>query len=239
MSTFISLWSGPRNISTTLMYSFAQRNDTMVVDEPLYAHYLSNSPARFYHPGADKILSEQNNNGNKVLQNLLEQNEYPVYFLKNMTHHFIDLNHSFLSKMNHILLIRDPREVLLSYSKVIDKIEIKDVGYKKQLELKNLLEEKQIPFLVLDAKQVLLQPERQLRTVCKFVDLDFQESMLSWEKGAIPEDGSWAKYWYSSVHNSTGFKPYKEKTERLPEDLLPLYEKCDAIYQKIRNIAVD
>ena len=71
------------------------------------------------------------------------------------------------------------------------------------------------------------------------MDLDFQESMLSWEKGAIPEDGSWAKYWYSSVHNSTGFKPYKEKTERLPEDLLPLYEKCDAIYQKIRNIAVD
>ena len=36
----IQLWSGPRNVSTALMYSFAQRPDTRVVDEPLYAHYL-------------------------------------------------------------------------------------------------------------------------------------------------------------------------------------------------------
>ena len=36
----ICLWSGPRNISTALMYSFAQRDDTRVVDEPLYGHYL-------------------------------------------------------------------------------------------------------------------------------------------------------------------------------------------------------
>ena len=38
----ICLWSGPRNISTALMYSFAQRPQCKVFDEPLYAHYLSN-----------------------------------------------------------------------------------------------------------------------------------------------------------------------------------------------------
>ena len=37
----INLISGPRNVSTALMYSFAQREDTAVVDEPLYGHYLS------------------------------------------------------------------------------------------------------------------------------------------------------------------------------------------------------
>ena len=42
----ICLWSGPRNISTALMYSFAQRDDTAVYDEPLYAHYLSKTSAR-------------------------------------------------------------------------------------------------------------------------------------------------------------------------------------------------
>ena len=36
----INLISGPRNISTALMYSFAQRPDTFVLDEPFYAFYL-------------------------------------------------------------------------------------------------------------------------------------------------------------------------------------------------------
>ncbi len=36
----IQSWSGPRCVSTSLMYAFAQRPDCEVVDEPLYAHYL-------------------------------------------------------------------------------------------------------------------------------------------------------------------------------------------------------
>ena len=36
----INLISGPRNLSTALMYSFSQRPDTVVIDEPFYAHYL-------------------------------------------------------------------------------------------------------------------------------------------------------------------------------------------------------
>ncbi|NCW57866.1 MAG: HAD family hydrolase, partial [Gammaproteobacteria bacterium] len=38
--TRIAMWSGPRNLSTALMRSFGNRSDTVVVDEPFYAHYL-------------------------------------------------------------------------------------------------------------------------------------------------------------------------------------------------------
>ena len=38
--TSIHCWSGPRCVSTSLMYAFAQRSDTRVLDEPLYAHWL-------------------------------------------------------------------------------------------------------------------------------------------------------------------------------------------------------
>ena len=31
------MWSGPRNISTALMRSFENRDDTAVLDEPFYA----------------------------------------------------------------------------------------------------------------------------------------------------------------------------------------------------------
>ena len=51
----INLISGPRNISTALMYSFANRPDTEVVDEPMYAHYLKSTGIR-YHPGTEEIL---------------------------------------------------------------------------------------------------------------------------------------------------------------------------------------
>ena len=37
----IAMWSGPRNLSTALMRSFASRSDVVnVLDEPFYASYL-------------------------------------------------------------------------------------------------------------------------------------------------------------------------------------------------------
>ena len=61
MATKICLWSSPRNVSTALMYSFAQRSDTTVFDEPLYAHYLKESGV--IHPGREEVLLEQENEG--------------------------------------------------------------------------------------------------------------------------------------------------------------------------------
>lgn len=39
------------------------------------------------------------------------------------------------------------------------------------------------------------------------LNLDFVPRMLTWEKGGIPEDGLWAKHWYTNTHASTGFQP--------------------------------
>ena len=42
----IAMWSGPRNISTALMRAWENRPDAWVVDEPLYAHYLTQVTGR-------------------------------------------------------------------------------------------------------------------------------------------------------------------------------------------------
>lgn len=89
--TRISLWSSPRNISTALMYSFAQRQDTKVLDEPLYAHYLSNTPAKTYHPAAEEVLRTMENDGQKVVEMMLGNAEKPVLFYKNMTYKVIEV----------------------------------------------------------------------------------------------------------------------------------------------------
>ena len=39
----IAMWSGPRNLSTAMMRAFENRHDTVVADEPFYAHYLYKS----------------------------------------------------------------------------------------------------------------------------------------------------------------------------------------------------
>ncbi len=235
----ICLWSGPRNISTALMYSFAQRDDTVVYDEPLYAHYLSRHPARNYHPGAEEVIAGMENDGEKVVRNLiLGDHSKPVAFFKHMTHHLLDLDPAFLSKTVNVLLTRDPVEMLPSFAAQIESLSLQDVGYKAHTELLGLLQALGQDPPVLDSKQILLNPEKVLRELCRRIGIPFQEAMLSWQAGARPEDGSWAKYWYHALHRSTGFAKHRQKSEPFPEALRPLLEECQPYYEQLSAISI-
>lgn len=234
----ICLWSGPRNISTALMYSFAQREDTCVYDEPLYGHYLSQTDADEYHPGAEEVLESMENDGQKVVDWMMGPHDKPVVFFKQMTHHLVNLDRSFLDETINVILTRDPKEMLPSYAKQVKNPSMRDVGYAQHLDLLQYLQERNSKFAVLTSKDVLIDPPQTLSKLCDAIGIPFDEAMLSWEKGARPEDGVWAKYWYQNVHESTGFKPYQPKTEPFPEELKPLLEKCRPIYEKLVEYAI-
>lgn len=234
----ICLWSGPRNISTALMYSFAQRSDTKVFDEPLYAHYLKETDADDYHPGADEVLETMESDGEKVVDMMLGSHDQPVVFFKQMTHHLVNLNLSFLKKTINIILTRDPREMLPSYAKEIEYPTMRDVGYEQHLELFEFLQNRGDEPVVLQSEKVLKDPLNTLNTLCTAIGIPFEKEMLSWEKGPRPEDGVWAKYWYQNVHNSTGFKPYQAKTEPFPEHLKPLLADCLPIYEELCKYSI-
>jgi len=229
----ICLWSGPRNVSTALMYSFAQRSDTRVYDEPLYAHYLANTDADEYHPGADEVLASMENDGKKVVDMMLGPHDTEVVFFKHMTHHLVNLDLTFLNDCVNVILTREPREMIVSFDKVIPNPTMQDVGYEAHLKLLNHLENMGQKVLVLDSKDILLNPRKALTKFCEDVGIPFEESMLSWDAGPIPEDGVWAKYWYVNVHNSTGFRPYREKEISFPERLKPLLEQCESIHKRL------
>ncbi len=229
----ICLWSGPRNISTALMYSFAQREDTCVYDEPLYGHYLSQTDADEYHPGAEEVLESMENDGQKVVDWMMGPHDKPVVFFKQMTHHLVNLDRSFLDETINVILTRDPKEMLPSYAKQVKNPSMRDVGYAQHLDLLQYLQERNSKFAVLTSKDVLIDPPQTLSKLCDAIGIPFDEAMLSWEKGARPEDGVWAKYWYQNVHESTGFKPYQPKTDPFPEELKPLLAKCRPIYEKL------
>lgn len=227
----ICLWSSPRNVSTAFMYSFAQRSDTLVIDEPLYAHYLLQSYVT--HPGQEEILESQNGDGNQVMAEILKINQPDIVFCKQMTHHLINMDRHFLSQTYNLIFIRDPKAIIHSYNKVIPNPTIDDIGIKMQHELLTELKLKNAHFLVIDSADLLRNPEAFLRKLCFTLEISFDKKMLKWEKGARKEDGIWAKYWYSNLHQSTQFAPFEEKEIALSKENQKVYEACIPYYNKL------
>lgn len=233
----MSVWSGPRNVSTALMYSFRQRTDTVVVDEPLYGHYLRSTGAD--HPGAREVMEVMDGDGERVVREvILGPCERPVHFFKNMAHHLPGLDPSFLERITNVLLIRDPKEMLPSLINQIPSPTLRDTGLREQIEiLDSILARGERP-VVLDARELLLDPPGVLRRTCTTLGISFETAMLSWPAGPKPEDGVWAKHWYHNVHASTGFSPYRPHTEPFPERLKPLLKDCLPLYERMREYAI-
>lgn len=230
--TRISLWSGPRNVSTALMYSFRQRSDTTVVDEPLYAHSLVTGDID--HPGREAVIESQDPDGEAVVRDvLLGSYPTPVVFFKNMASHLVGLDRAFLSQLHNVLLTRDPAEMLPSFIKQVPEPTLDMTGLPLQIELLDrALDAGQDP-LVLDSRLLLTDPPSVLGQLCERIGIPFEESMLAWEAGPVPEDGVWAEYWYDSVHRSTGFAPYRPKDEAVPERLEPLLARATPLYERL------
>ncbi|RME97226.1 MAG: sulfotransferase family protein [Chloroflexi bacterium] len=229
----ICLWSSPRNISTALMYSFAQRADTYAFDEPHYGHYLRVVNAQ--HPGEQEVMAAMDCNGDRVTRNvILAPYDRPIVFFKNMTHHLVDLNLDFLEHTVNILLTRNPVEMLPSLQKGLGRLPIlRDTGFGGQLDLLERLKSLGQNPPILESRELLLDPPGVLRQLCAHIDIPFDEAMLSWPPGPKPEDGVWAKYWYHNLHKSTGFQPYRPKTEPFPDELRPLLAECQPVYEQL------
>ena len=236
----INLWSSPRNVSTALMYSFAQRSDTAVVDEPLYAHYLVHGGVEVGHPGKEEVLASQSADAGEVIREvLMGRYDRPVVVFKQMTHHLTGgMDPGFLKEMDNVLLIRDPRAIIGSYAKVIPNPGMRDVGIRQQVELMEYLETCGTLRAVVDARELLLDPRGVLTVLCERLGLAFEENMLRWEAGPRPEDGVWAKHWYSAVHRSTGFQPYAPEEGGLRPELEALAEECRPYYERLFEKAI-
>lgn len=239
MTLRVNLWCSPRTISTALMYSFAQRDDTTVVDEPLYAHYLRVTPADRYHPGAADVLASQDPNGASVVRNvILGPYDSDVVLFKQMTHHLVDLDLGFLAETTNVLLTRDPADMLRSYSVVVDAPTAADTGYPQSAALLDRLRLLGQDPIVLDSTRTLEGPESVLRQLCARLAIPFDAAMLEWEPGPRPEDGVWAQHWYASVHESSGFGPPRDRTDPFPRSLEPLLEEVRPHYERLAAAAL-
>ena len=225
------------------MYAFAQRSDTRVIDEPLYAHYLHTKygadAADSTHPATAEVLASMATDATEVVRDvILGPCDKPVLFMKQMAHHLIDIDLGFLEQTINIFLIRDPKEMLPSLAKVIGTPTLADTGLKTQHDLLISLRAAGQSPPILDARLLLEDPRSVLCQLCERIGLRFEASMLSWEAGGNPADGVWAPYWYDNVHRSTGFAPYRPKSEPFPKELEDALAACSPHYEVLRRDAI-
>lgn len=208
----IAMWSGPRNLSTTMMRSFGARSDTAVVDEPFYAAFLKLSGLR--HPMTDEILAAHEADPRNVIAAMTGRvpGGKSIFYQKHMIHHMVEgIPMDWLDRIErHVLLVRHPARVIASYQRKMETLSLEALGIPQQLALARQLGD--VP--VIDADRVLESPDRVLARLCAALGISFDPAMLAWPDGPRTEDGAWAPHWYDAVWASTGFG---EKPGPLPE----------------------
>jgi hypothetical protein len=221
-----------------MMRSWGNRPDTFVCDEPFYASYLRDTGRA--HPGADEVIAHGETDSRKVIAQLTGPvpDGKPIYYQKQMTHHLLPgIDRSWLARVTNCFLIRDPAEVIVSYIKKNNDPTLEDIGFVQQAEIFDWVCARTgaVPPVV-DARDVLENPERILKLLCGAVGVEFTEAMLSWPPGLRESDGIWAKHWYAEVEKSTGFqKPSARTREPVPPRLHEVYDRSRAYYSQLHK----
>jgi hypothetical protein len=231
------MWSGPRNLSTAMMRSFGSRADTFVSDEPFYGAFLKASGAD--HPMRDEVIAAMDCDWDSVMRSLAgpAPDGSPIWYQKHMWHHMAGpVGYDDFAGFTHAFLIRAPERMIASYLRKREAAAFEDFGLERQAEFF----EREADRLgtappVIDANDVLANPEGVLFGLCTALGIPWDEAMLSWAPGRRDTDGPWAPHWYSAVENSTGFgKPdsgavdLSDEDRRLADRMRPCYERLAA-----------
>ena len=238
MTTRVAMWSGPRNISTAMMRAWENRGDCVVVDEPLYASYLSRTGLD--HPGRDDVLASQPTHRDEAVRALGEPLPVgvAVHYAKHMAHHLADDDDlAWTRDVRNVLLVRDPAEVVASYVRSRESCEPADIGLLQQGRLLDTLLHigSETP-PVIDAGDFLRDPETHLRWLCDWLGIDFTARMLAWPAGPRASDGVWAPHWYAAVLASTGFEPWRPREVSLSPHDAAVAEACRPAYDRLHAL---
>ena len=231
MPRIIHAISGPRNISTALLYAFSQRSGCVGVDEPFYGPFLERTGLD--HPGRKEILEAVPNSpadAVKALETLFAQG-YEEIYLKNMAHHMVEMPWDWALEAAHIFWIRHPRKVIRSFAKVWPSVTLEDIGIQEQVEQWEAIQSFHGPKILVDSDEMLANPAHAFPVICDAAGIAFDPHMLHWPAGPKSNDGPWWPHWYSQVHASTGFGPASElglplegRYAEVEAQALPFYE---------------
>ncbi len=230
------MWSGPRNISTAMMRSFASRADCAVTDEPFYGAFLKATGEP--HPMAAEVVADMNCDWRSVAaaMNGPVPEGKAVWYQKHMPHHMVGpLDIMDFPEHAHAFLIRDPALVVASYAAKNELREAVHLGFAQLVNYhKRISDARGKAAPVADSNAILANPQGVLSQLCAALGIVWDPAMLSWEKGPHRADGLWASHWYNAVWNSTGFDAPTPPTA-LSIEGQRVADQCRADYDYLRQ----
>ena len=231
----VAMWSGPRNISTAMMRSWENRSDTVVVDEPFYAHFLKETGID--HPMASEVIATGNTDFKDIIEKLRQAPASGIFYQKHITTHWMEyFPVDWLSDINHVFLIREPVRVVASYAIKRQNMTEFDLGYAQQANLFDIIcKQQETAPAVIDSARFLDDPNSQLRALCEHLQIDFEDTMLHWPSGKRNSDGIWGAHWYDAVTTSTGFGPANSKPLNLSDDQQRVADLCQPYYETMNR----
>ena len=236
----IAMWSGPRNLSTALMYSFAARSDCAATDEPFYAAYLH--ATGIDHPMREAVIASQPTDPAKVAAFCTGPNPdgKPHWYQKHMTMHMVPaFDRSFLRHVTNAFLIRHPARVIASYAQKREAATLHDLGFVQQAQLYDQVAELTgTAPPVISAESIRANPKQALTQLCGALGIAFDPAMLHWPPGPKPQDGAWAPHWYNAVHRSTGFDAPEGPLPALSPDDQRLADQALPHYHRLASVAL-
>ena len=247
------MWSCRRSLSTVTTLAFEQLDECLIFDTPFYAPYLRETGLNEAH--YQETLAHFESDYQKVIQNItgkLPENK-SFTFQRHIAYQLLPkFGRDWLKLINHLFLIRTPQEMIFSYQRVKEKLGDKskitahEVGlealYNLFIEIRSITGKTP---LVIDAEDLSKDPRKVLQFICQYFNIDFSERMMGWEPNLrksqiahreIPSASeTWIKSWYSTVNDSRGFLPKKQRDVELTDDLIGLVNHCEPFYQKLHQ----
>ena len=174
------MWSGPRNLSTAMLYAFGNRPDFAVWDEPFFAPYLAATGVD--HPMRDAILAAHETDP-EVVARACGTDAIPFgkqhLYMKHMPHHMVPgMPLDWAEACVNVHLIRHPARVIASYLAKRQDPTSDDLGFEAQARLFDRL-----PGPVVDSADIRANPRKMLEKLCAEIGLPFAEAMLHWPAG--------------------------------------------------------
>ena len=233
------MWSGPRNISTAMMYAFANRPDCTAWDEPFYAWYLKTTGLD--HPLADQVIAAGDTDASRVIAACTcTRADKTLFYQKHMCQHMLPgLDRQWIASLNNAFLIRAPEKVLASYHKKRAQVTLDDIGFVQQRQIfDQICDHLGHAPPVIDSERFLQNPRAQLEVLCAALAIPFTTTMLSWPAGPKKVDGIWANHWYGAAWKSTGFATPSPRPVDLPDHLQKIAEQARPGYEALRKFAI-
>ena len=227
----IAMWSGPRTLSTAMMYSFGARADCAVTDEPFYAAYLK--ATGIDHPMREAVLAHHENDPAEVAKHLSGPNPGGCahWYQKHMTFHMVaGFTWEWADSCTHVHLLRHPARVIASYAAKRAEFTLDDLGFRQQVDIFD-----RCPGPVIESADIRANPDRTLGSLCAEIGLPWDPGMVRWPAGGRAEDGVWATHWYGAVHQSTGFAGPEGPLPEVEPQFQALLDAAMPYYEHMRQ----